>query len=149
MEFKFLKPHDLDDFKELIGIFRTVFENSDPLPSDEHLNSLLTKNDISILVIKEGNNVIGGLSIYIIHSYYSEKPTAYIYDVGIMPESQGQGYGKKLMEYAINYCKNNGFEEAYVEAESDDIDAVNFYRKTNNTKEMNVVHFTYSLSKDS
>jgi aminoglycoside 3-N-acetyltransferase I len=59
---------------------------------------------------------------------------------------QGKGFGKALMAEVCLFCKQNNFEDAYVEAESDDIDAVNFYRRTKFTTEMNATHFTYSFS---
>jgi len=70
---------------------------------------------------------------------------AYLYDVGISPEFQGQGLGKALMAAVCQYCRENGFEDAYVEAESDDTAAVNFYRKTKSSREMNAIHFTYTF----
>jgi aminoglycoside 3-N-acetyltransferase I len=42
----------------------------------------------------------------------------------------------------------SGFEDAYVEAESNDIDAVNFYRKTKYSSEMNAIHFTYIFDQE-
>jgi aminoglycoside 3-N-acetyltransferase I len=44
-----------------------------------------------------------------------------------------------------NYCRENGFEEAYVEAEAEDRPAVNFYRSTGADSELHATHFTYSF----
>jgi aminoglycoside 3-N-acetyltransferase I len=146
MEIRKLDKSDILDFIDLIKIFKKVFENSNQIPENEYLIRLLSNSDFMVFVVKSKGKVLGGLTIYILHSYYSIKPIAYIYDVGITPNHQGQGLGKKLIEEVGRYCKENGFEEAYVEAESDDIDAVNFYRKTNFTGELNAVHFTYTFS---
>jgi aminoglycoside 3-N-acetyltransferase I len=96
-------------------------------------------------VVKVNNKVVGGLTIYVLHGYYGTKPIAYIYDVGIAPEFQGKGFGKALIAQVCDFCKTNGFEDAYVEAERDDIGAVNFYRKTKFSNEINAIHFTYSF----
>lgn len=147
MEIKKLNSGSLANFKSLIEIFKDVFENDEPIANDEQLGKLLTNPDFFVFVVLLNNEVVGGLTIYVLHRYYDTKPIAYIYDVGISPDFQGQGLGKALIAEVCNFCKQNDFEDAYVEAESDDIDAVNFYRKTKFNSEMNAIHFTYDLTK--
>ena len=89
--------------------------------------------------------MIGGLTVFILHVYYDEKPVAYIYDVGVKQSHRGKGVGKALMDFVTDYCQKNGFSEAYVETETDDVDAVRFYRKTDFSTEMQATHFTYRL----
>ncbi len=149
IEIKKLSPQDIDDFSDLLRIFEVVFEiDNFKIPNEKDLQNLLNKPDFFTLVAKYDNKVIGGLTVYILHSYYSAKPVAYIYDVGILTDYQRNGFGKKLIKFLTNYCKENGFEDAYVEAESDDIDAVNFYRKTKFSSEMNAIHFTYTFGNE-
>lgn len=147
MEIKKLNSGSLANFKSLIEIFKDVFENDEPIANDEQLGKLLTNPDFFVFVVLLNNEVVGGLTIYVLHRYYDTKPIAYIYDVGISPDFQGQGLGKALIAEVCNFCKQNGFEDAYVEAESDDIDVVNFYRKTKFSSEMNAIHFTYDLTR--
>ena len=147
IEIKKLSSQDIKDFSELIKIFAVVFEMDNfKLPDEKYLQSLLTKPDFFSLVAKNNNTVIGGLTVYILHPYYSTKPVAYIYDVGVLPEFQRKGIGKKLIADLTDYCRENGFEEAYVEAETEDTQAVNFYRTTAYSHELQATHFTYSLT---
>ena len=146
MEIKKLSEDDLLDFKVLIEIFKDVFENEEPIASDEQLKKLLSHPDFLVFVVIVNKKVMGGLTIYVLHSYYNKKPIAYIYDVVVSPNSQRQGLGKALIANVCDFCKQNDFEDAYVEAESDDIDAIRFYRKTNFISEVNAIHFTYSLT---
>jgi aminoglycoside 3-N-acetyltransferase I len=146
MQIKKLEKSEISDFKALIEIFKEVFENDEKILESEQLGDLLSKPDFMVFVVTLDGNVIGGLTIYVLHRYYASKPLAYIYDVGISPMYQGKGFGKALMAEVCLFCKQNNFEDAYVEAESDDIDAVNFYRRTKFTTEMNATHFTYSFS---
>jgi aminoglycoside 3-N-acetyltransferase I len=146
MQIKKLEKSEISDFKALIEIFKEVFENDEKILDREQLGDLLSKPDFMVFVVTLDGNVIGGLTIYVLHRYYASKPLAYIYDVGISPMYQGKGFGKALMAEVCLFCKQNNFEDAYVEAESDDIDAVNFYRRTKFTTEMNATHFTYSFS---
>ena len=146
MDIQKLSSDSLEDFKALIEIFKDVFENDEPIASDEQLGKLLSDPNFIVFVIKSNTIVLGGLTIYVLRRYFGVKPSAYIYDVGIRPEFQRQGLGKALIAEVCNFCKLNDFEDAYVEAESDDIDAVGFYRRTNFTSELNAIHFTYELS---
>ncbi len=149
MEIKKLHHHEVSDFRNLIEIFKEVFDNHSQTLDNNDLSSLLSNNDFMVFVVKSENKVVGGLTIYVLHSYYNEKPIAYIYDVGILPNFQGQGLGKTLISEVCKFCKQNNFEEAYVEAEGDDIDAIGFYRKTKMSHEMNAIHFTYTFEDES
>lgn len=144
MVIKKLGSADIDDFLSLIHIYKIVFENTSAVLGRDHIQKLLNNPDFIVFVVKLDKEVIGGLTFHVLHSYFSA-PQAYIYDVGIKPDFQNKGYGKALMAEVCNYCERNGFAEAYVEAESDDIGAVEFYRRTNYTSEMKAIHFTYKL----
>ncbi len=148
MEINKINPNEVSDFRDLVKIFNIVFENEEAIPGDQHLDKLLKNPDFTVFVVKSEKQVLGGLTIFILHSYYGTKPIAYIYDVGISPEWQGKGLGKELIAEVCNFCKDNGFEDAYVEAETDDIDAVNFYRKTKFSNEMHAIHFTYTFDSE-
>ncbi len=149
MEVKKLDKNETVAFKELIEIFNDVFENEREIPNYAHLHQLLSDPKFIVFVIKLQHKVIGGATVYILHQYYSVRPLAYIYDVGIAKHFQGQGFGKALMAEVCTFCKVNGCEAAYVEAENDDVDAVDFYRKTRYSSEMAAMHFTYSFTDDS
>lgn len=145
MKISKLNAGDVTDFVELIVIFKDVFENDSPGASEKYLSTLLSNPDFFVVVAKDDNEVIGGLTVFVLHVYYDEKPVAYIYDVGVKQSHQGKGVGKALMAFVTDYCQKNGFLEAYVEAETEDIDAVRFYRKTSFSNEMQATHFTYRL----
>lgn len=148
MEIKKLNHDDVADFRSLVEIFKIVFENEEQISDNGHLGKLLSKPDFLVFVVRQNSKIVGGLTIYILHRYYGTKPIAYIYDVGVSPEFQGKGLGKFLIAEVCKYCKDKGFEDAYVEAESDDIDAVHFYRKTKFSSEMNAIHFTYTFDNE-
>jgi aminoglycoside 3-N-acetyltransferase I len=146
IEIKKLDSKDTDEFIDLIQIFAEVFEIDDlKIPDNEYLRSLLDKPDFFVLIAQCDGKVIGGLTVYILHRYYTAKPVAYIYDVGVMPDYQRNGTGKKLISHLTKYCKDNDFEDAYVEAETNDTQAVNFYRTTPVSSELQATHFTYTF----
>lgn len=141
-----LTPKDLDKLNDLISVFEKVFE-MEPIqrPDRTYLHKLLSKENFMAIVAVSENKVIGGLTIYVLDRYYSEKPSAYIYDLAVRTEYQRKGVGKKLIAFTNDHCRQNGFAETYVQADKQDTDAIDFYRLTNPTLESEVVHFTYNL----
>lgn len=150
IEIKKLSPQDVQAFSKLIGVFAVVFEKEAfTMPAEKHLKSLLKKRDFFALIATHENNVVGGLTVYVLHNYYSPKPSAYIYDVGILADYQRKGIGKKLLTYLTHYCKERGFEEAFVQAETADTHAVNFYRTTSLKNEVQAIQFSCAFNESS
>ena len=142
-----LQATDLNDFRSLIEVFERVFEMENfSIPHGEHLGELLRNQDFFALVAKKDGIVVGGLTVYVLHQYYSEKPLAYIYDLAVEEELQRRGIGKQLIAHTLEYCKHMGFEEVFVQADKVDDYALDFYRKTGITEEEDVSHFYYTLS---
>ena len=147
IQIKRMTHHDMDDFTELIDLFENVFDMRNFVrPDDEHLQNLLMNHNFLVLVAKADNKVLGGLTMYILDQYYSTKPLAYISDLAVLREYQRQGVGGMLIRYLTDYCRENNFEEVFVQADRVDDYALNFYRQTKPTAEEDVVHFYYSLS---
>jgi aminoglycoside 3-N-acetyltransferase I len=99
---------------------------------------------MAFVALKE-NEVVGGLTIYTLHQYYSEKPLAYIYDLAVKVELQRRGIGRKLIDAVRAECKTQGYEEVFVQADEADDYALDFYRLTGATAEEHVRHFCYTL----
>jgi aminoglycoside 3-N-acetyltransferase I len=145
-----LNHNDLDNFSALISVFEDVFEwEVFSIPQRVYLERLLQHPNFIVFVAKSDTEVVGGLTAYVIDRYDTEKPSAYIYDIAVVTNFQRQGIGKLLIAALNDYCKTNGFSEVFVQAETADIHAVNFYKKTAISSELAVKHFTYSFaSKD-
>lgn len=146
VEIQILAHKDADYFSDLIKIFEEAFEweNFSP-PTNTHLQRLLSNESFLVFIAKTNHKLIGGLTVHVLDRYDTEKPSAYIYDIAVLPNYQRKGIGKLLIVTLNDYCKKNGFSEAFVQAETDDHQAVNFYRTTPNTSELEATHFTYSF----
>ena len=146
IELKTLTSQDIEDFSDLIDLFENVFEMKDfTKPDNKYLQGILAKPGFFALIAKIGNKVVGGLTVYVLDQYYSKKPLAYIYDVAIATEHQRQGIGKALIKHLVEFCKEKGFEEAYVQADRVDDHAIEFYRSTRISGEGDVVQFSYLI----
>jgi len=147
IEIKKLEKENLSEFIELITLFEAVFEMKDfSIPATNYLQKLLNRDDFGVFVAKLDGKVVGGLTTYVLEQYYSKKPLAYIYDLAVDTSLQRKGIGKNLISATRHFYKNEGFEEVFVQADKADDYAIDFYRKTNPTKEEQVVHFCYKLN---
>jgi aminoglycoside 3-N-acetyltransferase I len=143
MEIIKLNSGQVKEFTALLQIFKEVFESEEILSDKDYLAGLLNKPDFLVFVAMENEKVIGGLTVYVLHSYQVARPMAYIYDVGVATAFQRQGIGKSLLAYVCNYCKDHAYEDVFVQAEAEDAQAVNFYRQTDFTDEMPSIQFVY------
>lgn len=145
MEITILDENGIIDFIDLIDIFKDVFENTFDIPDQNYLQQLLRNPHFLVFVVKNNGKVLGGATIYVLDQYYSEKQLAYIYDIGISTDFQGRGIGKSLIVAICDYCSKNGFEEAFVQAEYEDVDAVNFYKRTGFSTSVKAIQFGYRV----
>lgn len=146
VEIKILQQNNIDEFNELISVFEDVFKMEFfERPGRSHLEKLLNRKNFFAVVAHAEKKIIAGLTVYVLDQYYSEKPLAYIYDLAVMTEYQRKGIGKKLIGFTIEYCRQKGFEEIFVQADKVDDYAIDFYRSTKPTNEEQVVHFYYKL----
>jgi aminoglycoside 3-N-acetyltransferase I len=135
-----------EELLQLIAVFEEVFEREPyQRPGQGHLDKLLQQPDFFAVIAKMDNKVIGGMTMYVLDQYYSEKPLAYLYDLAVATNWQRQGIGKNLIAFTNEYCRQKGFEEVFVQADKEDEQAIEFYRSTQPAKEAEVVHFTYQL----
>jgi|SRR5690606_866264 len=142
-----LTSGDVAAFKDLINLFEDVFEmQSFTRPADEHLTSLLANRDFHVFVAQKENRIVGGLTTYTLHQYYSPKPLAYIYDLAVARPYQRKGIGKQLIYAVTDYFRSRGYEEVFVQADKTDGYALDFYRQTGPTEEEDVSHFYYTLT---
>jgi aminoglycoside 3-N-acetyltransferase I len=147
IEISKLIPEESDGFSALLKIFEGVFEwNNFSLPQKTHLKKLLNNPNFLVFVAMADKKLAGGLTAYVLDKYDTEKPAAYLYDIAVLPGYQRNGIGKLLIAGLNDYCKQHGFSEVFVQAEADDIKAVNFYKTTPISSELEVKHFTYSFT---
>ena len=141
-----LNLNDLTKFTELIRVFEDVFEMKKfTIPGEIYLRKLLEKDDFFVFVALQDNKVVGGLTSYIMHQYYSESPLVYIFDLSVKSELQYQGIGKMLIAANNNYCSDIGAEAVMVQADIVDDHAIKFYHSTGATAEK-IIHFEYLIN---
>lgn len=145
-EIEIVKSNDIDKLDKLISVFENVFEMKNlKRPSITHFQKLLSKDNFLAIIAKKDNTIVGGLTVYLLNQFYSERRLAYLYDLAVLTEYQRGGIGKQLIEFTKDYCRHQGFEELFVQVDKVDDHAIDFYRLTKPTREEHVIHFSYIL----
>ncbi|NHE59898.1 GNAT family N-acetyltransferase [Cyclobacterium plantarum] len=143
---KKLSHSEVHQFQALIQVFEKVFEMENfSMPAREYLEKVIQNPGFMVFVAEWEGKIIGGLTGHTLDKYYSEKQQGYVYDLAVSVAHQRKGVGRKLMNAVLDYCKAAGYDEVFVQAETIDKYALDFYRSTPVTSEEDVRHFTYDL----
>lgn len=88
---------------------------------NEKVDVKLQNLNSELLYITEGDNQVGSLILI-----YNESGAS-IFSVEVLNAHRGKGYGKKLVENAINRCKEKGCRAIELNTEVDNTVANNLY----------------------
>lgn len=137
---------NINELQMLSRLFAEVFELKGGLNTKlPALRELHRDNYFFALTALEEQQLIGGLTGYLLPSYLSRKPIAYLYDLAVLPPFQNQGVGKGLITYAQKYCRETGAKELFLHADEDE-KMIHFYRSTLPDEEQKARIFSYNLS---
>lgn len=145
IEIKQLKPGDIGHFEALINVFEEVFGMDHfLLPDQEYLEDLLQREGFMVYVAVFDGQVVGGLTAYILPSYYFQSSEVYIYDLAVSQPFQRKGTGRKLIDTIKADCRAAGLRELFIQVDPTDQHAVDFYLATGGKAE-EAIHFSYPL----
>ncbi len=136
------KLQSVDELKQLVVVFSLVFEEEYGV-ADDYLKKMLVNDAVVILGAVKDKEIVGGLVAFEMTPIHGSKEF-YIYDIAIHPSHQKQGLGKRLIEHLKEESKNRGVKTIFVEAESEDVGAVAFYRAIGG-EEVAVNHFNFTI----
>ncbi len=136
--------NDIERLIELVRLLNEVFEEPDKVASERQLTKLLNMPSFHAIVAIKEDKVVGGLTAYELESYYTDKSELYIYDIAVKTELHNQGIGKKLINYLKDYSTKNEIKGIFVEAHSEDEQAVKFYESIFGKSEK-VDHFNFEI----
>ena len=140
-----LDSGDIAYLVQLVKLYEDVFEMKNfSMPGESHLQTLLDDDKIIFFVAMLDNEVVGGLTAYILPSVYATLAEVYIYDVAVETKHQRKGVGRQLINSLKGFCKELPVKEIYVPVNIEDKHAIDFYHSTGGIAE-HVIHFSYRL----
>ena len=123
-----------EDLFGIIKLYKQLDEDNGYLNNNiEELNKIwenICKNNIKYYVAKDNGKIIGSLYVCIIPNLSRNgKSIGYIENVITDEKYRGKGIGKKLMEMAINYSKENNCYKVILQSAIKWTGAHKFYEK--------------------
>ena len=110
---------DLESIKDILENEFDNFWNYSILKSElENPNSIY-------FVIKIQDKIIGFVGLLVVFDIVD------ITNIVIKKDNRGNGYSSALLEYIINYCKYNNLSQINLEVNTNNIIAINLYKKFN------------------
>ena len=83
----------------------------------------------TVLACRDGKRMIGIVSTAVYEYESAGGPICWVREVAVLPEYQGGGYGRALVESALQYGKEHGAVRAFLMADDCNIAAIALYRK--------------------
>ena len=130
---------------EEIKCIRLTHNNMNTVPSKIIIdNEYLSRQDIEKFIIDDDNYCFVGILedkiVAFLYGYGMLRPDGksmfYIHSVDVFEDYQNNGIGTKLIDYVLNYVKNeNKYYKFFVLTENDNIRACKVYQKFANKEE--------------
>lgn len=100
------------DVPAILHIYAEALDNHKVLSADEAQKIFIKQGkypDYHVFIAEYDNKAVGTFALLIMENMaHMGTPSAVVEDVGVLPGLQGQGIGKKMMEYALQYAKEKG-----------------------------------------
>ena len=117
-----LVPMSIEDYTGMIALWQSLegigLSGAD---EQENLAAFIKQNDGTCFVLKENVRVVGTILTG------NDGRRGYIYHLAIMPEYQKQGYGKKLVEKALDALKTAGIQKSHIFVISNNQPGIDFW----------------------
>lgn len=134
------EPEDESAYIQLNMDFMQEVMSSNPywaslrMPTEEEMKSVFkeamnTPDEILIFVCEADGEVVGYTNTWTVYSIWSRGKSLIVDDLYIALDYRRSGIGKKMMEYLIEFAKNNGYRRVQLHAELDNEKAHGLYRK--------------------
>lgn len=140
-----LQAKDVNILVKHLEMYQEAFEREDfECPEVSYLQSLLEKETMFFLTALAGDEVVGGLTAYLLPSVYEPFQEVYLFDMAVKPSFQRKGIGTQLIQELRKYCQNLNIKVFFVQADWEDTHAIEFYKATGG-RLSKVLHFTYDV----
>lgn len=117
-----IREAQLNDLSALIDLENKCFD-ADKRQSQISIKRSIKSEFQDIFVLEELGHIIGSMTLY------RYKKTIRLYSIAVTPEFQGQGLGKLMMAFLLDFSRQQAFEDITLEVEIKEAKLVMFYEK--------------------
>lgn len=125
-----MRPEDVSDFLALTQAFyRHEAFDFDPAASGRMVQYLLANPQVgAVYFARQGDRAVGYMVLT--HCYSLEFGGAFVLldEIFVLPEVRGTGLGKRLLDVASDYCRENSFGTLRLEVQKKNTRAIDVYR---------------------
>jgi ribosomal protein S18 acetylase RimI-like enzyme len=119
---------------EALALMRAFYEHEDftfcPEASAGMLRHLFAHpEDGAAYLARAGGRAVGYLVLTHCYSLEFGGPFVLLDEIFVLPEAQGAGVGKRLLDAAADYCRANGFGYLRLEVQKKNLRAIEVYRE--------------------
>jgi len=129
--YKQLTSSDVELLKQLLQVFGEAFNEintyQDNVPTDEYLTYLLAKQDFITVVALCNNEVVGGLTAYVLEKFEQNRREIYIYDLAVQEQHRRKGIATNVIHELKTIAKQKDAYVIYVQADHGDDAAIRLY----------------------
>ncbi|MGE0143643.1 MAG: GNAT family N-acetyltransferase [Planctomycetota bacterium] len=124
-----------------------LYSDLEPAFHQEEMESLLASDEAECFLVWEGDEVVGMLELSLRNFVDGcvGGPVGYIEGIYLRPEHRGGGRGRRLIEFAAEWARSRGCTDLATDAEIDNVEAQEFYRRAGFAERWRTVGFTLSL----
>lgn len=126
-----LTRDDLGAFGQLRRVFGEAFDELETFqaapPSDDYIRVLLGKPSFIAVVALLGEEVVGGLTAYVLDKYERERAEVYIYDLAVAAAHRRRGVARRLITTLKPIAKASDAYVIFVQADPPDEPAIRLY----------------------
>lgn len=125
-----LKKQDIEKYKMLID---EAFDGSNTIA--EYNNYDENSKSYEIVVLKEQEDIVASVTMYKIDLFtFSFQPVIELFNVAVKKEYRRMNLGKILMDYVIDFAKNNGYRQINLTCLESEKGVHDFYENVGFTK---------------
>ena len=138
-----LTPSDIPLMRGVLAMFAAAFDDYESyaaaVPGDAYFRRLLGQEQFIALAETKGDDVVGGLTAYVLDKFEQERSEIYIYDLAVAAPHLRQGIATALIEQLKEIGAARGAWVIFVQADHGDDPAIALYTKLGVRED--VMHF--------
>src|SRR3989344_9445777 len=137
-----IRPATVNDLASVIALNQKIFFinsdfDEDIIPDfaqtpegEKYFKEAIEDKRGCFFILEENGEMIGYTNgSPVVYMTYRKSKYFEITNVGVIPEKQGQGFGKMLMEAITSWAKEKGFQKIYLNCYAKNTKALDFYKK--------------------
>ena len=140
----------LDELARLFNLYRIFYEQEDDYESAYAFikQRIINQESIVFLSCKSTNNFNGFVQLYPSFCSVSGIPILILYDLYVDKDQRGLSIGRKLMDRAKVYAKDNGFKRLELSTAKDNLIGQSLYESLGYEQDSEFYHYSLEIEDD-